>query len=98
MPDSSSDSSDSYKGDDARHFLQKWQAAKDCYSEATQENGQLESHLEASQAALLAAEEEANAARAWLGETDAMVAGKINSKKTFISISTVFVLIAPLFL
>jgi len=71
--------------------------AKDRYSEATQENGQLESRLEASQAALLATEEEANAARAWLAESDAMVAGKRNSKKTFISISTIFVLIAPLF-
>ena len=72
-------------------------AAKDCYSKATQENGQLESHLEASQATLLAAKEEANAARARLAESDAMVAGKGNSKKTFISIYTVFVLIAPFF-
>ena len=72
--------------------------AKDHYSEATRENGQLESHLEASQAALLAAEEEANAARARLAESDAMVAGKMNSKKTLISISTIFLLIAPLFL
>ena len=73
-------------------------AAKDRCSEATQENGQLESHLEASQEALLAAEEETNTSRAWLAESNAMVAGKRNSKKTFISISIVFVLIAPLFL
>ena len=70
---------------------------KDHYSEATQENGQLESHLEASQATLLAVEEETNAARARLAEFDTTVAGKRNCKKTFVSISTVFVLIAPLF-
>ena len=72
--------------------------AKDHYFEATQENGQLESCLEASQAALLAVEEETNTARARLAGSDSMVAGKRNSKKTFVSISTVFVLIAPLFL
>ena len=64
----------------------------------TKENGQLESHLEASQAALLATEEEANASHVWLAESVAMVVGKGNSKKTFISIYTVFVLIAPFFL
>ena len=96
MLDSSSDSSNSYNGDDARRFLQEWRATKDHYSEVTRENGQLESHLKASQTALLAAKEEANAARAWLAESDAMVVGKRNSKKTFISISTI--LIAPWFL
>ena len=64
----------------------------------TRENSQLESHLKASQATLLATEEEANAARAQLAKSDDMVAGKGNSKKTFISIYTVFVLIAPFFL
>ena len=98
MTDSSSDSSDSYNGDDARCFLREWRAAKDRYSEATWENGQLKSHLEASQATLLATEEEANATQAWLAESDAIVVGKRNSKKTFVSISTVFILIAPLFL
>ena len=83
-PDSSSDSSDSYTGDDARRFLQEWRAAKDRYSEATWENGQLEIRFEDSQAALLAAEEETNAARARLAESDAMVAGKMDSKNTFI--------------
>ena len=95
--DSSLDSSDSYNGDDARRFLQKWRAAKDHYSEATWENGQLENRLKASQAALLATKEEANAARVRLAESDTMVVGKRNSKKIFVSISTVFVLIAPLF-
>ena len=97
MLDSSSKSSNSYNGDDARCFLWEWRADKDHYSEATQENGQLESRLEASQATLLAVEEEANATRARLAKSDAMVVGKRNSKKTFVSISTVFVLIAPLF-
>ena len=72
--------------------------AKDRYSEATWDNGQLESRLEASQATLLTLEEEANAVRARLAKSDALVAGKRNSTKIFISISTVFVLIAPLFL
>ena len=98
MPDSSSDSSDFYNADDARCFLWEWRAAKDHYSEATQENSQLESCLEASQATLLATEEEANAVQARLVESDATVAGKMIFKKTLISISTVFVLIAPLFL
>ena len=98
MPDSSSDSFNSYNGDDARHFLQEWRVAQGRYSEATQENGQLEIHLGVSQAALQAAEEEANAARAWTVESDAMVAGKIDFKNTFILISTIFALISSLFL
>ena len=97
-PDSSLDSSDSYNGDDAPCFLWEWRASKDHYFEATRENGQLDIHLGASQAALLAVEKEANAARAWLAESDAMVEGKMNSKKTLLLISTVFILIAPLFL
>ena len=97
MPDSSLDSSDSYNSDDARCFLWEWRASQDRYSEATRENGQLEICLRASQATLLAAEEEASAAWASLAESDAMVAGKMNSKKPLISISTIFVLIAPLF-
>ena len=72
--------------------------AQDHYFEATRENGQLEIRLRTSQATLLTAEEEASTARAWLAESDAMVVGKMNSKKTLISISSVFVLIAPLFL
>ena len=52
----------------------------------------------ASQATLLATEEEASAARARLAESNAMVAGKMNSKKILISISTILVLIALLFL
>ena len=88
MSDSSSDSSDSYTDNDAWRFLRDWRATKDCYSEATRENDQLEIRLEASQATLLAAEEEANAARARLAESDTMVVGKPRSKKTLILIFT----------
>ena len=92
------DSSNSYYGDDARCFLQEWRAAKDCYFEATWENGQLESCLEASQATLLAAEEEANAARARLAESDAMVGGKMIFKKTSVLTPSASVLTTHLFL
>ena len=81
-PASSSDSFDSYNGDDARRFLREWRAAQNCYSEVTRENGQLEIRLGVSQAALHAAEEEASAVRARLAESDATVAGKINSRNT----------------
>ena len=97
-PDSSSDSSNSYNSNDARRFLWEWRAAQDLYSEATRENGQLEIHLGVSQAALHIVEEEASATRAWLAKSDAMVAGKMDSRNTFILISTVFILIALLFL
>ena len=42
---SSSDSSDSYNGDDARRYLYEWRMAQNHYSEATWENGQLEIRL-----------------------------------------------------
>ena len=57
---SSSYSSDSYNGDDARCFLREWRAAQNRYSEATRENSQLKIRLRVSQAALHAAEEEAS--------------------------------------
>ena len=98
MPASSSDSSNTYKGDDARCFLQEWRAAQDRYFEATQENDQLEIRLRVSQATLHAVEEEANTTRARLAESDTMVAGKMNSKNAFILISIVFILIALPFL
>jgi len=71
------DSFGSYDGDDARCFLREWRAAQDRYSKVTRENGQLDIHLEVSQAALHATEEEASAVRARLAESDTMVAGKI---------------------
>jgi len=74
------DSSDSYNGDDALRYLHEWRMAQNRYSEVTWENGQLEICLGVSQATLHAAEEEASAVRAWLDESDAMVAGKINSR------------------
>ena len=78
---SSSDSSDSYNGDNTRHFLWEWRVAQNRYSEVTRENDQLEIHLGVSQAALHAAEEEASAVRARLAEPDTMAAGKMNSTK-----------------
>ena len=64
VPALSSDSSDSYNGDDARCYLHEWRMAQNRYSEATWENGQLEIRLGVSQAALHAAKEEASAVRA----------------------------------
>ena len=87
---SSSDSSDSYNDDDAQCFLREWRVAQNRYSKVTQENGQLEICLRASQAALHAAEEEASAVRARLAESDAMVAGKMNSMNAFTPTSIVF--------
>ena len=49
----------------------------------TREIGQLEIHLEVSQAALHAVEEEASAVWARLAESDAMVVGKMNSMNAF---------------
>jgi len=97
-PNSPSGSFDSNNSDDAQHFLWEWRAAQDRYSKATLENDQLEIHLGASQVTLLIAEEEANAAQARLAKSNAMVLGKMNSKKTLIPISIVLVLIALLFL
>ena len=68
------------------------------YSEATRENGQLESHLEASQSSLLPTEEEANASRARLAEFDAMVVGKMIFKKTSILTPSASILTTHLFL
>ena len=87
---SSSDSSDSYNGDDAQRFLREWRTAQNRYSEATRENGQLEICLGVSQAALHATEEEAYAVWAWLSESDAMVAGKMNSMNAYTPTSIVF--------
>ena len=55
---------DSYDGDDVRRFRREWNAAVNCYSEATRCNGQLELALNASQDALSTAEAEANVVRA----------------------------------
>ena len=80
MPASLSDSSDSYNGDDAQRYLHEWRMAQNHYYEAIWENSQLEICLGVSQAALHVAEEEASAVRAWLPVSDAMVAGKMNSR------------------
>ena len=90
---SSSGSSNSYDGDDARRFFREWRAAEDRYSEAIQNNCQLEICLGVFQAVLNAAEEEASAVRAWLAESDVAVAGKMISMNVSILVSTAFVLI-----
>ena len=82
---SSSDSSYSYKGDDAWRYLHEWRMAQNRYSDATWENGQLETHLGVSQATLHMAEEEASAVRARLAKSDATMAGKMNPMKAFYS-------------
>jgi len=64
----------------------------------TRENGQLEIRFGVSQAALHAVEEEASAIRARLAESNAMVAGKLNSRNASTLISTTFILIVFLFL
>ena len=60
VPASSSDSSDSYNGDDARRYLHEWRMAQNRYSEVTWENDQLEIRLGVSQVTLHVVEEEAN--------------------------------------
>ena len=67
--------------------------AEDRYSKAIRNNGRLEIHLGVFQAALNAAEEETNAVRARLAESDAAVAGKMSSMNVSILISIAFVLI-----
>ena len=92
-PASSSDSSNSYNGNGARCFFQEWRAAEDRYSEAIQNNCQLEIRLGVLQVALNAAEEEANAVRARLAKSDAIVAGRMSSMNVSILVSIAFVLI-----
>ena len=98
VPASSSDSSDSYNGDDARCFPHEWRMAQNRYSEATWENGQLKICLGVYQAALNATKEKASAVRAWLSESNAAVAGKMSSINASILISSIFILIVFLFL
>ena len=86
-PASSSGSSNSYDGDDARRFFREWRAAEDRYSEAIRNNGQLEIRLGVFQAALNAAEEDASAVRAWLAKSDAVEAGKMSSMNISILVS-----------
>ena len=90
---SSLGSSNSYDGDDARCFFREWRAAEGRYSEVIRNNSQLEIRLGVLQAALNAAQEEANAVRAWLAESDAAVAGRMSSMNVSILVSVAFVLI-----
>ena len=90
---SPSGSSNSYDGDDARHFFREWRAAEDRYSEVIWNNGQLEIHLGVFQAALNAAEEEASAVREQLAKSDTVVVGRMSSMNVSILVSIAFVLI-----
>ena len=63
VPASSSGSSNSHDGVDAWSFFREWRVTEDRYSEAIQNNGQLEIRLGVFQAALNAAEEEASTIR-----------------------------------
>ena len=92
-PASSSGSSNSYDGDDARRFFREWRVAEDRYFKAIRNNGQLEIRLGVFQAALNAAKEEASAVQAWLAKSDTTVAGKTSSTNASILISTIFILI-----
>jgi hypothetical protein len=74
---SSSDSINSYNGDDTWHFRHEWNAGVDRNSEATRPNRQLEFALNASQATLFAMEVEANVVWVQLVESDARVIDKI---------------------
>ena len=58
------DSMDSYNGDDAQHYLYKWDKALGHHWEVTQETKCLEAALAASQTALAAVEGESSIARA----------------------------------
>lgn len=81
---SSTGSADSYNGDDARRFLCQWNKTHDLYYTATREIGRLELYLEATQAALSAAEGETLATHAMLADADARVADKVfSSSMTF---------------
>ena len=77
---SSSDSADSYNGDNARRFHHEWNTAVDRYSKATRQNGPLEFSLNTSQATLSAVKVEANVVQAQLVESDARVVGKTFKK------------------
>ena len=90
---SSLNSSNSYNGDDAWCFFREWRVAEDYYSKVILNNGQLEICLGVLQAALNASEEETNAVRTWLAESDAAVADRMSSMNVSILVSIAFVLI-----
>lgn len=66
----------SYNGDDAQRFLRELNETRNLYFEVTRDAGPLESCLEATQAALTAAEGETSATRELLAAADSWVAGK----------------------
>jgi hypothetical protein len=71
-----------------RCFLHQRNEARDLYSKATRKVGCLEFSLEATQAALLAAEGETSAAHAMLVDADARVASMVPLNRISFSLTT----------
>jgi hypothetical protein len=69
-------------------FLRQRNEARDLYFEATRKVGRLEFCLEATQAALSAAEAKTSAARAMLADVDARVASKVPLNRISFSLKT----------
>jgi hypothetical protein len=76
---SSVGSSDSYNGNDARHFCHDLEEMRNLYTTATELNDQFENHLNAQRIALAAADAEAADLCTWLSEADFAMAGKMLS-------------------
>ena len=74
---SSIDSTDSYNGDDVRHYLYELDEALGHHWEVTQETEHLEAALATSQTALATMEGESSVAWVWLADSDARVVGRI---------------------
>ena len=87
------DSTNSYNGDDTRHFLHEWDEVLGHHWEATQETERLEAALAASQAALAVVEGRSNTARVRLAESDARVIGRILRSNSVPSSSCLVVLL-----
>lgn len=82
-PSSSVESSDSYNGVDARHYLYEWDEALGRCWEADQEHEHLVEALAASQTALATVEGESGLTRARLADSDARIAGRIPHEALF---------------
>jgi hypothetical protein len=98
---SSSDPSNSYTGDDVRRYLHEQDEALGRCWEAAWETECLEAALTTSQTALTTVEGESSAARAWLAESDARVAGRIFRSNSVSSSScpiTLFMMISSFFI
>ena len=77
---SSTDSSNSYNGDDAQRYVHEWDEVLGRHWEATQETERLEATLAASQTAFAIVEGESSAVWVRLAVFDARVVGRIHRK------------------